>query len=194
MTTSIETNAARARLAAAGMSGEDLVWLDRHGWNDADIPPPSTDEIEAYERREGVAMTDIQEFNIAAHAAEEWVNELAQRLGWRNREKVYSALVGTLHALRDSLPAHEAVFLGDHLTVLLRGLYYEGWRLAKYSSLKSRDSFLERVRESVHRDPGIDAEQVACVVLALLAERLPAAELEDVRVVTPKELRALWPI
>ena len=84
-------------------------------------------------------MTDIQEFNTAAHAAEEWINQLAQRLGWRNREKVYSALVATLHALRDSLPAHEAVFLGDHLTVLLRGLYYEGWRLAKYSSLKSRD-------------------------------------------------------
>ncbi|MGO9774460.1 MAG: DUF2267 domain-containing protein [Roseiarcus sp.] len=139
-------------------------------------------------------MTDIQEFNIAAHAAEEWVNELAQRLGWRNREKVYSALVATLHALRDSLPAHEAIFLGDHLTVLLRGLYYEGWRLAKYSSLKSRDSFLERVRESLHRDPGIDAEQVARVVLALLAERLPATELEDVRAVTPKALRALWPI
>jgi uncharacterized protein (DUF2267 family) len=53
---------------------------------------------------------------------------------------------------------------------------------------------LERVRESVHRDPGIDAEQVARVVLALLAERLPAPELEDVRAVTPKALRALWPI
>lgn len=53
MTTSIETNAARQRLTAGGMSGEDLAWLDRHGWSDADIPPPSMDEIEAYERREG---------------------------------------------------------------------------------------------------------------------------------------------
>lgn len=138
-------------------------------------------------------MTDIREFDTAAHAAEKWVDDLTQRLGWRDREKVYSALVATLHALRDCLPAHEAVFLGDHLTVLLRGLYYEGWRLAKYSSLRSRDAFLERIREGVHRDPGIDAEHVARVVLALLAERLPAPELEDVRAVTPKELRALWP-
>ncbi|MGJ0509528.1 MAG: DUF2267 domain-containing protein [Methylocystis sp.] len=85
----------------------------------------------------------------------------------------------TLHALRDSLPAHEAVFLGDHLTLLLRGLYYEGWRMSKYSALKTREAFLERVREGVHRDPGIDAEHVARTVLALLAQRVPAAELED---------------
>jgi hypothetical protein len=39
----------------------------------------------------------------------------------------------------------------------------------------------------VHREPGIDAEQVA--VLALLAARLPAAELENVKAATPEELR-----
>lgn len=138
-------------------------------------------------------MTDMEEFDVAAHAAEEWVNELKRRLGWLRRDRAYVALIATLHALRDSLPAHEAVFLGDHLTPLLRGLYYEGWRMSKYSALRSRESFLERIREGVHRDPGIDAEQVACVVLSLLAERLPAAELEDLRAVTPKALRALWP-
>ena len=138
-------------------------------------------------------MTGIREFDGAVHAAEEWIDDLTQRLGWHDREKVYSAFVATLHALRDSLPAHEAVFLGDYLTILLRGLYYEGWRLPKYSAFKSRDAFLERIREGVHRDPGVDAEQVAKAVLALLAERLPASELEDVKAVTPKALRGFWP-
>ena len=118
---------------------------------------------------------------------------MTKRLGWHDREKVYSAFIATLHALRDSLPAHEAVFLGDYLPIVLRGRYYEGWRLPKYSSFKSRDAFLERIREGVHHDPGIDAEQVARAVLALLAERLPASELEDVKAVTPKALRSLWP-
>ncbi|MBU3889775.1 DUF2267 domain-containing protein [Methylosinus sp. KRF6] len=138
-------------------------------------------------------MTDIREFDAAARAAEQWIDDLQRRLGWRDREKVYSAFVATLHALRDCLPAHEAIFLGDHLTALLRGLYYEGWRLAKYSSLRSRAAFLERIREGVHRDPGVDAEHLARMVLSFLAERLPASELEDVRAVTPRELRALWP-
>ena len=48
-------------------------------------------------------MTDIQEFGIAADA-EEWINQLARRLRWRDREKVFAVLVSTLHALRDSLP------------------------------------------------------------------------------------------
>jgi uncharacterized protein (DUF2267 family) len=138
-------------------------------------------------------MRGIREFDGAAHAAEEWIDDLTRRLGWHDREKVYLAFVATLHALRDSLPVHEAVFLGDYLTILLRGLYYEGWRLPKYSTFKSRDAFLERIREGVHHDPGIDAEQVAKAVLALLAERLPASELEDVKAVTPKALRGFWP-
>jgi uncharacterized protein (DUF2267 family) len=138
-------------------------------------------------------MAGVPEFDDAVRSAEEWIHGLMLRLGWRDREKVYLAFVSTLHALRDSLPIHEAVFLGDYLPILLRGLYYEGWRLMKYSSLKNRDAFLERIREGVHRDPGIDAEQVAQAVLALLAERLPASELEDVRAVTPKALRGFWP-
>ncbi len=86
-------------------------------------------------------------------------------------------------------------FPGEYLTTLLRGLYYEGWHSAKQTNMfKSRDAFLERIREGVHRDPGIDAEQVAHAVFALLAAHLPASELEDVKAVTPKELRAFWPI
>jgi uncharacterized protein (DUF2267 family) len=138
-------------------------------------------------------MASIRKFGGAIQVAEEWIDDLTRRLGWHDREKVYLAFVATLHALRDSLPIHEAVFLGDYLPILLRGLYYEGWRLSKYSSFKNRDAFLERIQEGVHRDPGIDAEHVARAVLALLAERLPASELEDVKAVTPKALRAFWP-
>jgi uncharacterized protein (DUF2267 family) len=138
-------------------------------------------------------MTTIKEFDGSIGAAQEWIDDFTNRLGWHDREKVYLALIATLHALRDSIPVHEAVFLGDYLPMTLRGLYYEGWRLPKYSAFRAREVFLERILEGVHRDPGIDAEHVAKVVLMLLAERLPASELEDVRAVTPKSLRGLWP-
>ena len=138
-------------------------------------------------------MTAIREFDKAVRSAEEWIDDLMGRLGWSDREKVYLAFVATVHALRDSLPAHEAAFLGDYLPVLLRGAYYEGWRLPKYGAFRSQDVFLERIGEGMHRDPGVDAEQVAEAVLAHIAERLPAAEVEDVKAVTPKALRAFWP-
>jgi uncharacterized protein (DUF2267 family) len=138
-------------------------------------------------------VTGVKDFDGSIGAAQEWIDDLTLRLGWHDREKVYLSLVATLHALRDNLPIHEAVFLGDYLPMTLRGLYYEGWHMPRYSALRTREGFLERILEGLHRDPGIDAEHVARTVLALLADRIPATELEDVRAVTPKALRTLWP-
>lgn len=92
-----------------------------------------------------------------------------------------------MHALRDVLPTEEVVYLGACLPPLRRGLYYEGWHPTKRAGpLKSRTAFLDRVHEAVHRDPGIDTEQVAHAVFALLAARLPADEIENAKAATPK--------
>lgn len=139
-------------------------------------------------------MTGIQALDTAVQATDEWISDLMTRLGWRDRERVYLALLAALHALRDSLPRDEAGYLGTQLPVLLRGLYFEGWHPASYiPRAKSRSAFVERIQEGVHRDPGIDAEEVAHAVFSLLAERLPAGEVEDARAATPHELRMFWP-
>lgn len=135
----------------------------------------------------------IREFDDVVDAATDWIDDLMRRLGWHDRDKVYSALIAALHALRDWLPRDEAVYVGGCLPLLLRGLYYEGWRAAGHASNKSRRAFLERIHDGVHREPGIDAEQVAKAVLALLAARLPPAELENAKAATPEELHGLWP-
>lgn len=139
-------------------------------------------------------MTSIRDLDAALPAVEDWITHLMQRLEWHDREKVYLALLATLHALRDCLPRDEAVYLGAHLPPLLRGLYYEGWHpTGRAFQVKSRSVFLERIHEGVHREPGIDAERVAHAVFALVAERLPPAELEDAKAVTPRTLRVFWP-
>jgi uncharacterized protein (DUF2267 family) len=76
----------------------------------------------------------------------------------------------------------------------LRGLYFEGWHPASHiPRAKSRSAFVERIQEGVHRDAGGDAEQVAHVVFSLLAQRLPAGEIEDAKAATPQALRVFWP-
>ena len=139
-------------------------------------------------------MKGIQALDAAIQATDNWISALMRRLGWQDREKVYLALVVTLHALRDSLPRDEAAYIGAQLPVLLRGLYFEGWHPASHiPRAKTRSAFLERIQEGVHRDPGIDAEQVAHAVFLLLVERLPAGELEDAKAATPQALRMFWP-
>ena len=144
--------------------------------------------------RKNLTMANLQDLKKALPDTEAWLADLKQRLKWHDREKVYLAFMATLHALRDSLPRDVAVYLGVQLPVLLRGLYFEGWHpSARVTRAKSRSAFIERIQEGVHRDPGIDAEEVASAVLALLAERLPAPELEDAKAATPTSLRMFWP-
>lgn len=138
-------------------------------------------------------MTTISDLNTVVAAAEDWVDDLMRRLGWQDRERVYRALLATLHSLRDCLARDEAVYIGAQLPTLLRGLYYEGWHPSARPATKSRGAFLERIHDGVHRDPGVDTEQVARAVFALLAARLPAAEIEDAKAATPSVLHNLWP-
>ena len=138
-------------------------------------------------------MTTIRDFNASIHATDDWIDDLMRRLGWHDRERAYVALVTALHALRDALPRDEAVYVGAQMPALLRGLYYEGWHPGARGTAKSRNAFLGRIHDGVHRDPAIDVEQVARAAFALLAARMRVAELEDAKAATPKALHNLWP-
>lgn len=139
-----------------------------------------------------LSLRSLRELDGAVPATTAWIDDLTQRLGWKDRDKVYAALIATLHALRDWLPRDESIYIGAHLPPLLRGFYYEGWHGIEHPG-KTRRAFLERIHDGVHREPGIDAEVVAKAVLALLASRLPEAEIENAKAVTPEDLHGLWP-
>jgi uncharacterized protein (DUF2267 family) len=139
-------------------------------------------------------MADISEFDDALRASEAWVADLKLRLGWQHADRVYLALVATLHALRDHLPTGEAVRLGAALPALLRGFYFEGWHpRSRPVQRLDREAFLARIHEGVHRDPGVDPEAAARAVFALLAERMTGADIEEIKDGGPAQLHGLWP-
>ncbi len=140
-------------------------------------------------------MAQTTELKTALAEAERWIDAFMELLGWHDRDKSYRALTGAMHAFRDSLPWDEAAQIAGCLPIVLRGLFLEGWHPTSPSlPLANRSVLLERVHDSVHRELGIDPEQVLRGFLALLAQRLPPSELEDAKAVTPDELRALWPV
>ena len=113
--------------------------------------------------------------STAVKAAEDWIDDLQRRLGWHDRDRTYHALLATLHPLRDSLMRDEAIYVGAQPPPLLRALLYEGWYPGSRGGARTRAAFLERIRDGVHRDPGIGAEEVTRAVFAMLAARLPEA-------------------
>ncbi len=138
-------------------------------------------------------MHNAEELTGAVKETQEWIDDLLRRLGWHDRQRVYRAFLATLHALRDALSRDEAIYIGAELPPLLRGLYYEGWHPGAHEAAHSRATFLQRIHDAVHRDPGIDAEEVARAVFAMLAARLPEAELESAKAASPTFLHNLWP-
>ncbi|MES0033548.1 DUF2267 domain-containing protein [Mesorhizobium sp. M0040] len=133
------------------------------------------------------------DLNNALQSTQNWISDLMWRLRWHDRERVYQALIATLHALRDFLDRDEAVYMGAQLPTLLRGFYYEGWHPGRRAIATNRSLFLDRIRDGVHRDPAVDPEEVARSVLGQLADRLSAAEIQEAKAATPSVLHDLWP-
>lgn len=137
----------------------------------------------------------IHTLDETLQVANQWLKELNLAMGWDDGNRSYRLLRATLHALRDRLPAHEAVHLGAQLPMLIRGLYYDGWQMRESpSSERSRDAFLAHIEAAFKQDPNADPEALVRKVFAFLAGKISAGEIGDVKHVLPPDIRALWPI
>jgi len=141
-----------------------------------------------------MTATGLDVFDTTVQKTNTWLNELMQELGLHDKHQAYLAMRATLHALRDRLTVDEAAQLAAQLPMLMRGFYYEGWDPSD-KPLKERHKaqFLARIEQQYRGDDRIDAERVARAVFTMLANRVSAGEIEDVKNVVPAELRELWP-
>jgi uncharacterized protein (DUF2267 family) len=122
-----------------------------------------------------------------------WLHEIMDELGTKDRHAAYAALRTTLHALRDRLTVAEAAHLGAQLPMLIRGLYYEGWRPAGKPHKADLGEFLDSIRK--HYGSGFGtaaAREAAHAVFRVLDLHVSAGEIEDVKHCLPPELRELW--
>ncbi len=129
----------------------------------------------------------IQQTNI-------WLKTLADELHIEDRHDAYRALRSVLHVLRDRLTPEQAVHLGAQLPVLVRGIYYDGWRIAgKPSGERQPAEFASLVAADLTPPLARDAFRVTRVVFALLEKELDRGETAKVIATLPHPLRALWP-
>lgn len=140
-------------------------------------------------------MKDLTVFDNTTKKTYEWLKEINEEMHWDDRHKAYLALRGCLHALRDRLTVEEAADLGAQLPMLIRGLYYEGWRPAgkPQKELRQKEDFLQAIQQVFVNEPDLDAEPVAKGVFRVMAKRVTEGEIQDVKSLMPKELVSLWP-
>jgi uncharacterized protein (DUF2267 family) len=125
-----------------------------------------------------MTRTEVSPFEQAVQTSNTWINQLMEKLEWHDRHRTYKALRVVLHALRDRLPMQEVVDLGAQLPMMIRGLYYEGWKPgASAPKVRKKEEFLLPIEEAFRDDPDIFPEAVAWGVFRLLADHVSRGEI-----------------
>ena len=134
----------------------------------------------------------MEVFEHTADLTGHWLDDIIGETGWNSR-RAYSALRSVLHVLRDRLTVDEAVDLGAQLPMLVRGMYYDGWRPSAHPlKYRHKEDFLQRVAEHY---PGLEEDKRELAVRAVfktLARHVTAGEIEHVKNQLPGDVRALW--
>lgn len=140
-----------------------------------------------------MTVSHVSVFDETLQKTHEWLRELEMIASLRNQSQAYSALRAVLHTLRDRLMPNEAADLAAQLPMLVRGIYYEGWKpAATPTRLKAREDFVQAVRAKLGRNSDINPLVAMQAVFSLLNDRITRGEIEDVRHAMPRELRELW--
>jgi uncharacterized protein (DUF2267 family) len=123
-----------------------------------------------------------------------WLKEIGEELHLDTQEEAYRALRAVLHTLRDRLTVEEAAALGAQLPMLLRGVYFEGWRPAgKPTKERHLQPFLDHVADQYVGPGPVDPERLSRGVFAVLTRHMPIGQIENIVQGLPEEIRALWP-
>lgn len=112
-----------------------------------------------------------------------------------DRRLAFTALRATLHALRNRIGPANAVHLGAQLPMLLRGAFYEGWRLIGTPTHEHHvEGFLFHIGGNLPPNSRVNVEMAARATFGAMAECLDAGEVAKVMQLLPSEVRWLWPI
>jgi uncharacterized protein (DUF2267 family) len=139
-----------------------------------------------------MSSSGLHAFDSTVQTTNSWLHDIMNRLGIHDRQAAYHYLRVVLHALRDRLSVAQAAALGSQLPMLIRGIFFEGWRPQdKPLKIRHRDEFLDHIARDI-RDDGPSAESVVTAVFDVLSRHVSQGEVKHISQSMPKELRTLF--
>jgi uncharacterized protein (DUF2267 family) len=140
-----------------------------------------------------MSATGLEVFDRTLQTTNIWLNEIAEKTG-PDKQRAYHGMRAVLFALRDRLTIEEAFHLSAELPLIIRGIFWEGYRpVHKPERYRSLEEFLEKVNEGVGNAAPMNPEDTARAVFAVLDKHVPQGEMEDVKQMLPKDVRNLFP-
>lgn len=142
-----------------------------------------------------MSATGLEVFDKTLQSTNIWLNEIGEEQGiGPDKQRAYHALRAVLWTLRDRLTPEEAFHLSAQLPMLVRGIYWDGYRLSgKPEKERSREEFFELIAQRVGQTSPMSPGACARGVFRVLARHLPEGEVEEVKQMLPEPLRTLFP-
>ncbi len=128
----------------------------------------------------------------AVQSTQIWLNELCEKGELADTSEAIAVLRSVLQELRDRLSLEEVVDLSAQLPLIVRGLYFEGWRPNKPPKIHTKQQFIDQLASKGFPN-AVPAEQAIRAVFSLLARHCDPGEISDVIEQLPHELKTLWP-
>ncbi len=132
-------------------------------------------------------------FDKTVHEANTWLKEISNEMNHPDEQIAYHALRGVLFALRDRIPVEEALDLSSQLPVLIRGIFFEGYKISdKPEKYRDRDEFLNRVNAELEETRGENPENASKAVFKVLGRHVSKGEVDQVCASLPEGVRDMW--
>lgn len=139
-----------------------------------------------------MSATGLEVFDRSLHTTNTWLNEIGEAVG-PDKQRAYHALRAVLFAVRDRLTPDEAFHLSAELPLLIRGIFWEGYRPASApQSWRSRNEFFAKIEEGIGQIEPVDPEAAARAVLGVLSRHVPTGEIDHVKQMLPDDVRLLF--
>ena len=139
-----------------------------------------------------MSSTGLDVIDTTVQETNKWLKIVMDELPTTDRRSAFNVLRATLHTLRDVLGPANAVHLGAQLPMLLRGAYYEGWRLSDSPSHERHlDQFFAHIADELPRQLDVTPQRAARAGFLALARSIDEGELLKIIRLLPPELRPL---
>ena len=132
-------------------------------------------------------------FDKHCKEANEWLLEIGDRAGYPDRtDWAYGCLKAVLHTLRDRTTVEEVFQLSAQLPVLIRGIYFEGYKPFGKPDKMNVEEFMSRIKKELGNSNPVSADDAFRVVLEVLYEKTSKGEMDDIRGQMPKAIQKIW--
>lgn len=139
-----------------------------------------------------MAASGLEVFDKSLQITHTWLNEIGERIG-PDRQLAWHALGAVLHTLRDRVPLDLAAHVGAQLPLLVRGLYYDGWRPSEQpDKARTLDGLLDRVADGLADARPVDPRDAAQAVFRVLSHHMDPGQVGKLVEALPQPVQDLW--